>query len=89
MDKPKNIYFNPKECQAICMGLARMKEDLKDLRKPGNEHPWSPETIKMMNEMEEHITSSINKLEKFAGIKVKDLPPYYLGEENDFFTKPS
>ena len=87
--KVERIFFNPAEVSAIGMGLARIMEDMNDMKKNGYENtPWTPEARKIQADIMAACRSAANKLEKFAGYKC-ELPPYIDGDENEFLTKQS
>lgn len=87
--KVERIYFSPNEAIAISMGLARVIEDLNEIKKGDNSNiPWTPEARKHQAEILNACQSAARKLEKFASIECK-LPPYEPGDEDEFLTKQS
>lgn len=87
--KVERIYFSPNEAIAISMGLARIIEDMNEIKKGENLNiPWTPEARKAQAEILSACQSAARKLEKFAGIECK-LPPYEPGDEDEFLTKQS
>lgn len=87
--KVDRIYFSPQEAIAISMGLARVIEDLNEIKKGDNSNiPWTPEARKQQSDILNACQSAARKLEKFAGIECK-LPPYERGDEDEFLTKQS
>ena len=84
MSKPPMIYLKEQEYAVIQMALAGVLEDLKKME----EQPWDPTARKYHRDMTEAAKSAALKIEKVTGIKA-ELPPYFDGDENQFFTKES
>lgn len=82
-----HLFLKPDEGKFLSMAVVRMVEDLKDTSK-NQLINWNPETRKQLKEMLSAGESLSNKLLKL-GFDMRDLPPYFEGDENEFLTKQS
>ena len=79
--------LTPHEVMAIGMGLARIIEDMEDIKKDAS-IPWTPESRKMQKEILDNAKSAASKIEAISGFECK-LDDYQEGDEDEFLTKPS
>jgi len=85
--KGEQLYLKPNEAKFISMAVVAMIDELQSTSKNQNIN-WNPESRKDFKDMLAAGNSLRIKLQKL-GFDVRDLPPYFEGDEKDFLTKQS
>lgn len=85
--KGTQLFLKPDEAKFLGMAVVDVVENLQN-RAKDPALPWTPESRRTLREMIEAGTALRIKLGKL-GIDVRDLPPYFPGDENEFLTKES
>lgn len=86
-NKPPMIYLTHGEYKAIQLGLARILEDFREVKK-NISIPWTPESRRDMEDIISSANGAASKIYKVTGIEAV-LPDLYDGEEDEYLTKES
>lgn len=81
------LFLKQNEGKFLSMCVISMIEQLAETAQQQNIH-WTPEARKGLREMREAGNSLRIKLERL-GFDMRDLPPYFDGDEEEFLTKQS
>lgn len=82
-----NLFLKPNEGKFLSMSVVSMIEQIYETTKNPKLN-WNPETRKDLKDMLEAGNSLRLKLEKL-GFDMRELPPYFDGDEEEFLTKQS
>ena len=85
--KNQQLYLKPDEMKFLSMAVVGMIEDLQQ----SSQNPkinWNPEARKDLKEMLAAGNTLRIKMKKL-GFDMRDLPPFFESDKEDFFTKES
>lgn len=83
----KNLYLKPDEMKFLSLAVLAMLEDM-ELTTKNTKINWNPEARKDLKDIIAAGKSLRIKLSNL-GFDMRDLPPYFEGDEDEFLTKKS